>query len=91
MAAIECPLATLRLVTPLSVAELRPLCATLPSNTRLTDLRLTVDGQPPAAEVLAAVASNASLRTLKLGPARGPTCPVLAQAVAIVAARAAAQ
>ena len=92
VAASVCPLATLSLVCPLSAAaELRPLCAALPSNTRLTELKLTLDGQPPAAEMLAAVALNTSLRALKLEWHAVPGCPALAQAMALVAARAAAQ
>ena len=62
VAANECPLSALRLSSVLSAAELRPLCAALPSNTRLTELEITVDAQPLAAEILAAVASNTSLR-----------------------------
>ena len=85
VAAPACPLATLRLLFPLTAAELLPLCAALPSNTRLIELDITIAREPPAVEVLAAVASNASLRVLKLD---GHTSPELEQAMSLVAARA---
>ena len=67
------------------------MCVALPSNTRLAELEVTVGWQPPAAEVLAAVASNVSLRALTLNGPTGTACTELAQAVALVAARAASQ
>ena len=88
VAASECQLATLRLLSHQSAAELRPLFAALPSNTRLAELEVNIDGQLPAAEVLAAVVSNASLVALKLNGYSDAASPEQAQAMSLVAARA---